>query len=153
MTLAAPLHALSCAPHGVDNVLHKIKTSPDGYVAAVGTLSYNPAHVPKSHSETLSIDLDEFRIKARFKGKTLGRSGFKTPVDSPVTIELSCFNGWCAFLEPDRQVLAFLKVTPKGYTLAADPCGSDMFFDPKPKMLKATQDCYLRGKCPPKPRF
>lgn len=129
-------------------MLQAIKASPDGYAAAIGTLTYNAGREQQIKDSDSGPDAQVTNLPARFSGKMLSASGFTRPVTSAISIEYWCWNGWCPHLEADKPALVFLKQSPGGYTISASACGSDIFFDPTQKMLQTTQDCYLNSKCP-----
>ena len=147
LLIAAPLHALSCLPYGLPEALAEIDGSEDGYVAVTGKLSFNKNKLPKPDFENQGHTPELIKIKARLSGKALSRSGFTTPFNTPLTLQVHCLGEWCAGAGQTSNVLVFLKQTNQGYTLDLSPCGDHLFSEPTKKDLKTVQRCYLSEQC------
>lgn len=135
-------------PFGLPDALHEVINAEEGYVAATGKLTFNERHLPKVDMHHQDATQPLTRIKARLTGKSLTTSGFTNKTRIPLTLEVSCYGPWCARASSGKDVLAFLKQTPTGYTLTTTPCGGHVFYEPSRKMLETVERCYLTGQCP-----
>ena len=146
--MAAPLHALSCMPYGLPEALHDVSTSKDGYIAVTGTLSFEEDKLPFPDWDNQQDTPPLTKIKANFKGKVLGRTGFKKSFSTALIINVHCYGPWCAGAKSNKQVLAFLKQSPNGYSLEISPCGDHLFYKPSKADLNTVKRCYLAKQCP-----
>jgi hypothetical protein len=145
--IATPLHALSCAPYGLPEILQEVVKSEHGYVAVTGTLTFDTNKLPKpTRDNTAGPDLT--KIKGNITGKSLSRAGFKNTFSTDLTLEVRCLGPWCARAKSNAEVLVFLKQTQNGYTLAVQPCGSHIVYRPTRSDLNSTKQCYLTNNCP-----
>lgn len=148
LVAASPLHALSCVPYGLDNAIYEVATSEDGYVAAVGTLTFNERKLPKvdmsRQDDTPPITL----IPARLKGTALNKKGFTQPFSTRLDLAIKCYGPWCSSAQSGTEALVFLQKTDTGYTLNTNPCGGHIFANPSKADLKQVEQCYLQGNCP-----
>ena len=138
-------------PFGLPEALHEIVNAEEGYIAATGKLTFDERKLPKVDMRRQDATKPVTRIKARLKGTSLTKSGFTNQLNTSLTLEVNCFGPWCASALSGKEVLAFLKQTPVGYTLSTTPCGGHIFYDPSKDALKSVERCYLTGQCP-KPR-
>lgn len=96
LLIAATLHVLSCLLYVLSEALAEIDGSEDGYVAVTGKLSFNKNKLPKPDFENQEHTPELTKIKARLSDKALSRSGFTTPFNAPITLQVRCLGEWCA---------------------------------------------------------
>lgn len=135
-------------PYTLTDALHSVATSPEGYLAVHGKLTFDTTRLPVTDWENQGATPALTRIPARIKGKSLTRKGFKNRFNRKITLELHCAGPWCASARSGKTALTFLKQTDQGYTLTIAPCAANAFFDPDRAALEQTKDCYLNGNCP-----
>ncbi|MGJ8626223.1 MAG: hypothetical protein ACSHXB_04610 [Sulfitobacter sp.] len=147
LALAAPLPALalSCVRPSVERTYDRAQKSPDAYVVVYGRLTTDGRKMPRADKSSQKAP-KMTRIPAMISGQSLSKSGFRTPFDQNITLEVACFGPWCGSVGNSTEVLAFIKRGKNGYTLEIDPCGGNVFASPKPAMLKQAQRC-MRGQC------
>ncbi len=148
MAAAAPLPvlALSCTPPSVEAAFERVQGSTDTYVVVHGRLVVDKRKMPRSRPKTQEAP-HMTRIPASIRGKSLSKAGFQTPFEREITLEVSCFGPWCGAIGSGSDVLAFLRQGEDGYALEINPCGRDVFFTPKPAILKRVGRCFKQGQC------
>lgn len=142
--LTTPALALSCMRPDPMRAYQAAAEAEEAYVVVVGKLTFNERKLP----EAVGNDSPpQTRIPARMTGKALSKSGFDHAFDRDITLEVLCYGPWCGGAGSGETYLTFLKRTDTGYVMSADPCGSMMFQDPKPKALRQIEQCYKNGRC------
>lgn len=147
LALVAPLPALalSCVRPSVERTYDWAQKSTDTYVVVYGRLTADGRKMPRV--DKLSQEAPKMtRIPAKISGQSLSKSGFRTPFEQKITLDIACFGPWCGSVGNSTEVLAFIKRDSSGYSLAIDPCGGSVFANPQTGMLKQVQRCF-RGQC------
>ncbi|MGC1495299.1 MAG: hypothetical protein WA790_05780 [Sulfitobacter sp.] len=141
-----PALALSCVAPSVERTYEYAQKSSATYVVVHGKVTFNDRKLPREGS-TSQNPPKMTKISATLSGRSLSKSGFSTPFQQAITLEVACFGPWCGSGENGMDVLAFLKKGKGGYTLAIDPCGGEVFVNPQPAKLKKVESCFKRGQC------
>ena len=144
LTVAAPAHALSCAPQTLDGTLYQIVTSPDGYVAATGVLTFDEAKLPRTNWDKQEDTPQMTNIPARLTGKALQQSGFTGDYARDVVLNVACFGPWCAGAPEGEEILAFVNVDDAPPSISFTPCGGHSF---SPEMREQALACFNGGAC------
>jgi hypothetical protein len=98
--------------------------SPDGYIIVRGRFSFDMDLLPYGGPPTVVANIRP--IAARFSGERLGPGGF-APDSFDLTIQPSCIRVTCTYMLAETQVIAFVRQTPEGLVLDADPCLAPVF--------------------------
>lgn len=148
LALCAPLPALalSCVAPSVERSYQQLHAAKETYVIVHGRLTFDESQLPKGISQDRQ-PAKMTQIKGTLLGKSLGKTGFKTPFDQLVTLEVACFGPWCGAAKNGQDVLAFVRRDAGTYAIGVNPCGGFVFSAPKRKMLKAVQKCMRGGSC------
>ncbi|QDC08330.1 hypothetical protein FHY55_03315 [Oceanicola sp. D3] len=150
---ALPASALSCMRP--DPVLQytQARDAEARYLIVHGTLT--ATQKIRKHKKDLSrrFEPKPIYIKARLQGMQLGRDGFSTPVDVPVTVALACFASWCGgWPGSDQMLLSVAEGKGGKLTVTSDPCGSQTFHNPTRADLRRVVRCHKGGNCNVKQR-
>ena len=141
-----PAFALSCLPPSVERSYAQADASKDDYVVVHGRLTLDMDRLPRRRSNDQQPP-EMTQIKGALIGMSLSQAGFKLPFDHEVTLEVACFGPWCGSAKNGEDVLAFVRKDGARYTLEINPCGGNVFGEPKRKMLKAVERCMRKGGC------
>ena len=134
--------ALSCLRPDVVNAFHEASDSDKRYVVLKGQFAFAPVEEKQPPAEA-SVDAD-------FSGRLLTASGFTQQVTAPVTINLTCAGQWCAKLEPNLDMIAFVEETAnEGLEFNVGPCYPFTFIDPSLEDVKRLENCAQGGACKP----
>lgn len=146
----AQASALSCAPNAsVAQQFIWAKESPDDFVIVKGSMKVRKLTRTK-HKPVNDDGLEEgYSYKARFKGHSLSKDGFKSTFNSPVTVELSCLTGWCGDLPDASQRIYFLQKVGNRYHHHEGACGFTLDDAPTPDNIRVLQHCISGGRCKP----
>lgn len=138
--LAGPANALSCLPPDPVRLFQFAKDSADSYVIVMGRILAGEIDLPNEGSKVPT------RSTVRVEGMGLSRTGFDTPIERDVTLELSCLSVWCASPPAEGVLIMALKVEGDGRVLAIDPCGGNAVpwtEDGETRLLA----CQMGGEC------
>ncbi|MCZ4352493.1 hypothetical protein O4H61_08190 [Roseovarius aestuarii] len=147
MFSAGAASALSCVPVDPPLLFKRVHLAAESYVAVYGTLTFDPALLPKTDWEAQHSTPQDTRIPAVMSGHSLDQNGFKTPFEAPVTLRVLCFGPWCAQPPANQPVMGFVQQNEGSFTLTTDPCGGDAFFQPSSEMLQQIHTCFIGGDC------
>jgi hypothetical protein len=140
--IATDAAALSCLRPDVVNAFQEASDSDKRYVVLKGQFAFTPAGEREPPAEA-SLD-------AEFSGRLLTASGFTQQVSAPVTINLTCAGEWCAKLEPNRDLIAFVEESADdGLQFNVGPCYPFTFVDPSLDDVKRLENCAQGGACEP----
>ncbi|MHA6264708.1 hypothetical protein ACXYMO_16040 [Arenibacterium sp. CAU 1754] len=149
----SPAFALSCLRPDAAATFRRVADAPETYVVLHGHLIFDEAKLPKRPRVAPSDGPRPTQsVMARFKGQALNTRGFGTPFDREIRVDLTCAGAWCAAIENEERYLAFVERRAEGFVLNVDPCYSDLFPAPEPKVLKQMQSCFSGGPCLPRRR-
>ena len=113
--------ALSCVRPDPVVAFLAAMAAPETYVVLRGTFAeaeiYNPPPVVKAQP---------YAVPVWFIGQTLGRDGFSTPLETPLTVQITCAGPWCGS-SPASPLIAFARVEDGAYTVEANACGTWIF--------------------------
>ena len=137
--------ALSCMKPSVTRTFKEIHAAPETYIIVEGRLTLDVSKLPKTDLTNQSPP-ELTRVPAILSGTSLSRAGFNAPFVRDITLEVACFGPWCGGAQNGMEVLAFLKRTAKGYTLAITPCGGHVFPNQK-KLQRQVLRCFKGGAC------
>jgi hypothetical protein len=94
-------------------------------------------------------------MPARFEGRRLGTWGFRETEPANVAMERGCSVSISSCPSFDhltnQEGLLIVRVTPSGYQVQAQPCGSNFFPDPTRQDLRVAYDCAFGRDCPMRP--
>lgn len=128
-----PALALSCLPHDFAMTFQQAKDDAHPYVVVLGTLSFDPGLLPKSHEPGAQTAL----LDAHFVGQILDGG----PIDLPITLIARCYGPWCAAPSSDSPSLALLRETHSGYELDVNPCGGFLFSASDAALIHRARAC------------
>ncbi len=139
---------LSCMEANMAQRFIWAKEASDNYVIVKGKM-----RVDKASKKTLSKDSESdselFGYRARIAGQSLSKQGFASRFTSPVTVELSCFHGWCGNVPDARERIYFLKKKKNRYIKLASPCDFSTESTASPENIRILQSCISGGPCKP----
>lgn len=138
--LAAPAHALTCAPPDPLRSFQEAQAAPEAYVVLNGRLDVDRGLMPPGDGSVR----DPGPVPAAFDGVALGLEGFAQPLRAEVTVQPVCAGPWCGSIGPGTYLL-FAQDTGAGYEVTVGPCGGRAFGDPEAAVLDALVAC-LRGE-------
>jgi hypothetical protein len=98
--------------------------SPGGYIIVRGRFSFDMDLLPYGGDPTVVPHITP--IPARFSGERLGLDGF-APDSFDLIIQPSCIMVTCTYMLAETEVIAFVRQTPEGLVLDADPCLEPVF--------------------------
>lgn len=148
--VAGPALALSCMRPDPASDFVGADASEDIWIIAEGVLSFDTALLPpRDRGVAPSADID---IPARFSGQSLSGGGFDRPFDATITLRLTCAGPWCGQAAPG-QMIAFLKRTPEGHVLIADPCRTRVYPDASDAVRDQLVRCIRGETCTPADPF
>ncbi|MFN3210597.1 MAG: hypothetical protein ACE369_16655, partial [Roseovarius sp.] len=108
---AGPAVALSCLRPDVAESFSEAEKAADTYHIVRGVFDFDEELLPPR--DDLGIEL---QVSAKLKGKALSDGGFSKPFDQDVLLDLKCSNplGYCGYVYPGLEYLAFLRVEESG---------------------------------------
>ncbi len=136
--------ALSCMQWDAANVYQNAAEAEERYVIVQGSfLRTGPDQITGDNPD----GADPFTYTAHFYGNLASRTGFHTPADFEVEMQVSCAASWCGGVIPDgQQILAFLQVDDnRDYSLDIGPCPFHIIADPSPQVLDQITGCIRNG--------
>ncbi|OAN78536.1 hypothetical protein A8B82_09185 [Sulfitobacter sp. EhC04] len=148
LALCAPLPALalSCVAPSVERTFHEVNEAKDEYVVVHGRLTLDQRKLP-SDGSTQSNPPKMTLVPATLSGTSLSASGFHTPFDKDIMLEVACFGPWCGSVANGADVLAFVRRDGGQYALGINPCGGHVFTPVQPAQLKQVRQCFTGGAC------
>lgn len=129
--------ALSCMRPDVARDYRAAAASADRYIIVTGDLSFAGKPLPPNSAGA---------FQARLRGQSLSDSGFKTPFDQTVDIEIRCLGPWCGRVTQGHH-LAFVQQTQRGYRVVIEPCGGMLHVRPSQTDLTKVLNCHRGGPC------
>lgn len=137
--------ALSCLRPDVASAFQDASASDARYVILKGQFGFTP--VPEKDPPEAET------VEARFSGRLLTRTGFTQQVAAPVTIDLTCSGAWCATLDPNIEMIAFVEEKgADGLLFSVGPCYPFAFIEPTQEDTKRLENCAQGGACEPLPQ-
>lgn len=137
--------ALSCARPDVRRAYQTAAASSETYVVVLGSLDFNPSHLPAAPPKTAQGTL----IPARLSGRNVSRSGYSGWFTRQITLNVTCISAWCGNLPAHTELLMFLRKTDRGMTLDVTPCPETLFVRPRASDLSHLRKCMSDGACKP----
>ena len=148
LTAALPASALSCLRPDPVRQYTQARDAEARYRIVHGTLTAQ--ETIRKHKQDLSRQFEPkpIHVKARLQGMQLGKGGFATPIDTPVTVSLVCFASWCGGWPGSDQMLMNVEEGAKGELIVtSDPCGSQIYPKPTRAELRRVIACHNGGDC------
>lgn len=142
LSLPSQALALSCAQWSATDTYRAAAEAGERYVIALGSFfRLSP------EQGTGSAGAVPYSYIAHFAGDVASRVGFRTPMESPVRIDVSCVAGWCGTPPEDGQtVLAFLQVDDnRDYSLSVEACPFWMVANPDRDAVDQITACMRNG--------
>ncbi len=161
MTLPSGGSALSCSMSDLANAVQEAVEAPEPYAILVGTLIPTgaevqvggpPADEPVDHNSPELPEPMVFTISARFEGQRLGILGFRQT--EPVNVQMDRICNYaisdCESFDrmTNREGLLIARITPNGYQVQVQTCGSNFYPDPTGRDLRIASDCVFGRDCP-----
>lgn len=148
IALLAPLPAvaLSCLAPSIERSYAQADAAEKSYVVVHGRLTLDTDLFPSGRSNGQKPPRLT-QIAGTLTGKSLSTSGFRLPFDHKITLEVACFGPWCGSAKNGEDVLAFVRKDGAAYALEINPCGGNVFGEPKGEMLKTIAACMRDGGC------
>jgi hypothetical protein len=135
--------ALSCLAPDPVRAFQYAMAAPETYVVLRGTLAeaeiYNPPPADKAEA---------YAVPVWFSGMALTLDGFTQPLDSPMTVQITCAGPWCGSMPPDAGMIIFAQLADGAYTIEAGPCDG-AFFEPDPAVERLLTSCIRGEACVP----
>lgn len=114
------------------------------YQIVLGKFSFDPGQMPQSRGSLLLPQV--VPIPAKFVGHILGINGELTDAAFDLTILPGCIMVTCTAMQPEENVLAFVRITDSGPVLDADPCLTPAF-TPLPETIALLSACLGQNRC------
>ena len=147
--LAGPVLALSCMRPDVAYTFSQLEAAEEFYMVVHGRLTFDEGGLPVTDWDNQEDTPPSTPLPARLTGRSLSSSGFVTPFDHDITLDVQCFGPWCASAASGTEILAFVELRGDGYVFTLDPCYFHGFADPTPDMLDQVQACMRGERCEP----
>lgn len=141
-----PALALSCMPASVPATYERLQNAPETYVVVHGRLMIEDGKKAQKDFSTGTAPKSS-RVRGSITGKSLSKTGFQTPFERDIRVDLICLGPWCGSVESGSDVLAFLKREGHEYVLSVEPCYGDVFVNPQSDMLQQAERCFKSGQC------
>ncbi|NDV98376.1 hypothetical protein [Salipiger sp. PrR002] len=131
---ASPALALKCLSPDVARDVRAAAEGESSWLAVNGMLETGP--VPRHGGE----------VPARIWGWALGEEGFTRPFDSRITLRSVCFGPWCG-KAASGKLAALLKREGDRYVLITDPCGANLWPEPRKRQIETLRRACLEAGC------
>ena len=121
LTLPTQALALSCAPWNAVSTYRAAAEAEERYVIALGSFFRTG---PDQVTEENAAGPDPYSYAAYFAGDMASRVGFRTPIEFPVQVNVTCVASWCGTPPGDGEtVLAIMQVDDnRDYSLQIGAC-------------------------------
>lgn len=140
---ASQASALSCLRPDVAQAFLDASSADQTYVVLKGAFDFAP--LPKKEKPTAET------VAATFSGRLLTGTGFTQKVSAPVQIELTCSGMWCAEMEPQQEMIAFVQnLNDEKLVFEVGPCYELAFVEPSQEDVKRLENCAQGGACEPR---
>ncbi|MCP3971449.1 MAG: hypothetical protein GY717_14245 [Rhodobacteraceae bacterium] len=140
--LPAPVLALSCVQPTVEQAFNITHSAAEAYVPVLGRFSGVPARMDAGSSMP-----QDRSYSARFKGIALTQRGVDIAMNVPVWVTETCVASWCGNIPNGTQVLTWLRVHGKSYSLTIGACRGNTFFHPTAGQVGTLRTCLHFGAC------
>ncbi|MFY0633898.1 MAG: hypothetical protein JXQ91_08795 [Vannielia sp.] len=144
---AVPAVALSCLRPDPVRIYTQARDAEARYRIVHGTLTAQETVRRKRPAPGSQATPKPVRVKARLQGMQLGRGGFATPIDTPVTVVLTCAASWCGGWPGAGQLLMAVQETSGGLSVESDACSSQIYSKPTRADLGRVLTCHKGGAC------
>lgn len=144
---ATPALSLSCIQPDPVRLYLAAKESAEPFYIARGRLTLNGPAPEIPASPDPFAETPPVHISARFAGHTLSESGFRSPLDRTVTLEITTSGPWPGWVPPvDSEIIAALELRGDDVVLLGDPCLSRVV-EASATAERRIMECHNTGRC------
>lgn len=147
--IAGQAAALSCMPPSVEMMFKHAHEAKEIYIPVFGRFEAAPVKQPKLPRGDLPKG---YQVQGSFEGKWVSKTGFGSPISTPVTINVTCVAHWCGGVPGNDETLAVLERRGTELILHQHACPSTAFANPSKEQLRSFRRCLRGGVCNPKTR-